>query len=100
MKKHEIKAGCIYVAKVSGKLTTVRVDAIRDDGVHIRIGGRSTLSGTRYDVTNLATGRRTTFRSAAKFRQAGRYPTAAEFNDAHAACMTEPLTDTLHPDGF
>lgn len=57
----DIKVGGLYCAKVSGYLTTVRVDAIRD--------GRGVKgNATYYDVTNLKTGRRTTFRSAAKFR--------------------------------
>ena len=98
MKKHEIKVGCTYVAKVGGNLTTVRVDAIRETSSYRAHQPHTPV--TRYDVTNLATGRRTTFRSAAKFRQAGCYPTAAEFNAAHATYMAEPLTDTLHPDGF
>ena len=62
MKKNEIKVGGLYLAKVSGKITTVRVDAIRKGG--FTSGG----SQTAYDVTNLKTGRKTTFRSAAKFR--------------------------------
>lgn len=69
MLKKDIRVGGHYLATVSGKLTTVRVDAIREDGVHLRVGGRSTINATRYGVTNLATGRRTTFRSAQKFRQ-------------------------------
>ncbi len=64
MKKNEIKKGGHYRAKVSGVLTTVRVDGIRE------VGGRSNYpAGTAYDVTNLRTGRTTTFRSAAKFRE-------------------------------
>ncbi len=70
MKKSEIKVGGKYLAKVSGKLTTVRVDAIRE---------RAYMSGGQsqhyYDVTNLATGRQTTFRSAAKFRSEVKAPT-------------------------
>ena len=62
MKANEIKVGGVYVAKVNGKLTRVRVDAIR---AACDYKGKAS---TRYDVTNLATGRRTTFRSAAKFR--------------------------------
>lgn len=64
MKKNEVKVGGRYVAKVSGKLTIVRVDSIR-----IREGW-NTLSRdvTVYDVTNEATGRTMTFSSAAKFR--------------------------------
>ena len=53
MKKSEIKVGGLYLAKVAGSVTTVRVDATRGSG---------------YNVTNLRTGRKTTFRSAAKFR--------------------------------
>jgi hypothetical protein len=62
MKASQIKVGGKYIAKVSGKLTTVRVDSIRETGDW---KGRTQ---TRYDVTNLETGRRTTFRSASKLR--------------------------------
>ena len=68
MKASEIKVGCVYLAKVSGKLTNVRVDAIKE--VY-----SSRARGTWrdwYTVTNLATGRRTTFRSPQKFRGAVR----------------------------
>ena len=61
MKKHEIKVGGLYLAKVSGVVTTVRVDAIRE-------GTSFNRDATFYDVANLRTGRKTTFRSAAKFR--------------------------------
>lgn len=63
MKANEIRVGGIYIAKVNGKLQKVRVDNIRKGG--FTTGG----SQTAYDVTNLATGRTTTFRSAAKFRE-------------------------------
>lgn len=63
MKKSEIKVGGLYRAKVSGRIVTVRVDAIREDW---RPDGRPLP--TKYDVTNLATGRKTIFRSAVKFR--------------------------------
>lgn len=63
MKKNQIKVGGIYIAKVAGKLTTVRVDAIRE------VTEYNDREGTRYDVTNLATNRRTSFRSAMKFRR-------------------------------
>ena len=66
MKKNEIKVGGHYSAKVNGKLVTVRVDAIRDSTTRHKTQG--TALATRYDVTNLSTGRKTTFRSAAKFR--------------------------------
>lgn len=64
MKKKDIVEGGHYTAKVSGKLTTVRVDKIRD-----RFDSYSDRSQTVYDVTNLSTGRATTFRSAQRFRQ-------------------------------
>jgi len=76
MKKNEIQVGGTYTAKVSGKLTTVRVDAVREisgyrgSSFPYGIGGRASPDRTVYDVTNLATGRRTTFRSAMKFRRA------------------------------
>ena len=62
MKKAEIKQGGLYIAKVSGRITTVRVDTIRE-----RSDWRGNTT-TVYDVTNLKTGRKTTFKSAAKFR--------------------------------
>ena len=58
MKKCDIKQGSVYHAKVGNKLTTVRVDRI------IAPGTRLNQKQTAYDVTNLATGRKTTFRSA------------------------------------
>lgn len=71
MKANEIQVGRKYRAKVGGNLTTVRVDAIRE----VSRGRRNNYSGRYeysnkvvYDVTNLTTGRRTTFQSAAKFR--------------------------------
>lgn len=61
MRKHEIKVGGLYLAKVSGQVTTVRVDSIVDSNVYGPVK-------VRYNVTNLRTGRRCTFESAAKFR--------------------------------
>jgi len=70
MKKSEIRVGGEYAAKVAGNLTTVRVDRIEDyDSNYF---GKS---GTCYHVTNLRTGRKTTFRSAAKFRCEVKPPT-------------------------
>lgn len=63
MKKSEIKVGGHYQAKVSGRLVTVRVDAIRE-----RTGYGSSRDRTVFDVTNLTTNRKTTFESAMKFR--------------------------------
>jgi hypothetical protein len=65
MKKAEIQVGGVYFAKVSGVVTRTRVDAIRERDVAPYNRPRTT---TFYDVTNLRTGSRTTFRSAAKFR--------------------------------
>ena len=66
MKKSEIKVGGVYVAKVSGKLTRVRVDEI-DHITNLRAGKR--VDGVVYRVTNLITKRQINFRSAMKFRQ-------------------------------
>ena len=72
MKAKDIVLGGKYVAKVSGKLTTVRVDAIREVSHY---AGTSYGSASKYreqtvyDVTNLTTGRKTVFRSAAKFQR-------------------------------
>jgi len=74
MKKSEIVIGGNYIAKVSNKETVVRVDSIRETTT-IRAGK---LSDTQvYDVTNLATKRTTTCRSAAKFRCPAPVETAA-----------------------
>lgn len=72
MKQNEIKVGGIYIAKVSNKLTRVRVDEIRTYnptfGKYAYTTSLFKKEQLRYDVTNLTTGRKTTFRSAAKFR--------------------------------
>lgn len=65
MKSKQIEVGKFYLAKVSGKLTTVRIDRIYENIYNGRSGRRSEQ---RYNVTNTKTGRKTTFRSAAKFR--------------------------------
>lgn len=59
MRASQIEVGGVYSAKVNGGLTQVKVDAIRN---------RRSDSRTVYDVTNLKTGRKITFESAAKFR--------------------------------
>lgn len=64
MRKSEIKVGGLYTARVSGRFVTVRVDSIR---LSSAFGGNS-REVTVYEITNLATGRKTQFRSAAKFR--------------------------------
>lgn len=62
MKKDEITVGGQYLAKINGKIVTVRVDNTHTTSLG---AGKTT---TYYDVTNLRTGRKTVFRSAAKFR--------------------------------
>ncbi|MDO8473184.1 MAG: UvrD-helicase domain-containing protein [Dehalococcoidia bacterium] len=70
MKKSEIKVGGHYVAKVSDELTTVRVDRINQEREPVSGTMRTGKTGRHsYDVTNLATGRTTTFHSAIKFRR-------------------------------
>ena len=73
MKAKDIVVGGKYTAKVSGKLTTVRVDQIRARGP-IGCVARETVV---YDVTNLTTGRKLTFHSAAKFRRVVGDPSGA-----------------------
>jgi hypothetical protein len=58
MRAKDVMIGGRYLAKVSGRIVVVRVDQIRDG-----LSGRK-----RYDVTNMATGRTTSFRSALRFR--------------------------------
>jgi hypothetical protein len=60
MRKHEIELGRVYVAKVSGRLVPVRIDAV------------SPFGGWR--ATNLATGRTIRVRSAARLRYPARRP--------------------------
>lgn len=72
MKAKEIFVGLVYWAKVSGKVTRVRVDAIREVVKrHFSVsqfGVKATRLTTVYDVTNLATRRSTTFHSPTRFR--------------------------------
>ena len=69
MLQKEIEIGGYYTAKVSGKLTTVRIDDIREH----RYPMSNSRNNKRYDVTNMVTGRKITFRSAAKFRRPTQY---------------------------
>ncbi len=89
MKKSEIQVGGQYTAKVGGRLTTVRVDAIREM-THPRSSTYTShrpRKTTHYAVTNLVTGRTTTFRSAAKFRDVAKQiqPTLREEQEAGEA---------------
>ena len=69
MKKAEIKIGGLYMARVLGKFVAVRVDKILVGHVSVK-PGEEAFEPCRavYHVTNLSTGRKLTFRSAAKFR--------------------------------
>jgi len=64
MKKSEIKIGGFYIAKISGRIVTVKVLSI--DKIKKQTNGGSR---TKYFVRNLSTGYETIFRSAAKFRR-------------------------------
>jgi hypothetical protein len=70
MKKSEIKIGGVYVAKVSNKLTRVRVDRIVEYTSAGPYNGWASKdrTKTRYHVTNLTTNRALVFHSATKFR--------------------------------
>lgn len=87
MLRAQIKVGGLYKAKISGIVQTVRVDAIR---TRLDFAGRDQ---TVYDITNLATRRTTTFKSAAKFRSeaspAGPMPSQA-VPDATSTCDAQP----------
>ncbi len=65
MRAAEIQLNGTYRAIIGGKATTVRVDAIRE--VERYVGNGKRRHQTIYDVTNLTTGRTTTFKSAQKF---------------------------------
>lgn len=102
MKKADIKVGGHYVAKVSGKLTTVRVDAICEYNPTWRPSStsygsyRTIKSSTHYDVTNLATSRKLTFRSAAKFRYEKRADKPGVTLDELRSREKLPTTEGLH----
>lgn len=68
MKAAQIKVGGHYATRISGNFVTVRVDTIRT------ITDYKRSDRTVYDITNLTTGRRTTFRSAQKFRSEVKSP--------------------------
>lgn len=67
MKKSEITVGEVYLAKVSGRVVEVRVDAFQE-GMRYRAGGKKPVDVLTYLVTNLLTGKRLQFRSAMRFR--------------------------------
>lgn len=83
MRQSEVKVGGIYIAKVSNRLVSVRLDRIETPS-----GTRRSV--TRFHVTNLRTGRKTVFRSAAKFRcvaaktEPARIPPLPQLDDSDA----------------
>lgn len=75
MKASEIQIGGLYKAKVSNKITTVKVLNIRENEIRrhagYNYGGQPiyrSSNRTVYDVLNVNTNRKTTFKSAQKFR--------------------------------
>ena len=64
MKKNEVKVGGMYLAKVSDKVVTVRIDC--------------THSGGGWNATNTATGKRIRIKSAQRLRGAASKTTKAE----------------------
>ena len=90
MRKHEIRIGGLYTARVSGRFVTMRVDNIRSGF------GTNQRDTTLYDVTNLTTGRRTTFRSAAKFRAEVKPadPTSKGAESSSTASESAPSADS------
>ena len=90
MKKNEIKIGGHCSAKVNGKVVTVRVDKILVGHVSVK-PGKEAFEPCKavYHVTNLSTGHKLTFRSAAKFCTESR-PTPEEHYDAIAEKQIAP----------
>ena len=70
MRDKDIQTGGHYLARVSGKLTTVCV-------VHCREQFNGVSMRWVYDVVNTATGRKLTFRSPQKFRGRMKEPSHA-----------------------
>ncbi len=73
MKKNEVKVGGMYVAKVSDKLVTVRIDSMH--------------SGGGWNATNTATGKRIRIKSAQRLRGAAKKTTKAEAREATKAAV-------------
>ena len=79
MRLQDITIGGRYLAKISGHMTMVRVLAIREDQAWGSTRGSTRPRVVhRIDVVNERTGRRTTFRSAARLRRPAPQPPGAE----------------------
>jgi len=63
MKLKDVEVGGRYTAKISGRLTTIRIEARRE------VSTSHGLTRTVFDAVNEATGRRITIRSAQRLRQ-------------------------------
>ena len=64
MLKKDVVIGAVYIAKISGKFTEVKILEAFDTHA---FGGRS--ERTRWTAKNLSTGREVTIKSAAKLRR-------------------------------
>lgn len=79
MKRNAIQIGRIYLAKVSGRLTSVRIDNANPYG--------------GWDATNLATGKKVRIKSARRLRGEADSPRAAVCNDAVLPTMATVKED-------
>lgn len=69
MKNSEVEVGVVYRAKVSGKMTDVRVDEINTSPARVvagRYGSFKIRKRFVISATNISTGRKVSFRSGAK----------------------------------
>lgn len=94
MKATQIVVGGIYIAKVSNKLTRVRVARIYKGQAF------NHKEKTYYDVTNLTTNRKTIFHSAAKFRSVAKdnKPIATDDKPGDKQC-SDPTLRNCEPIG-
>lgn len=76
MKKADVKVGGVYWARISGKLTKVRLD----QEIERRGYGPRAKTMTGYAATNLGTGRKITIKSAAKLQKAAFHGGLGVFN--------------------
>lgn len=99
MRKDQIRVGGFYRARVNGNFVTVRVDGIQEH--YFRSGRRYT-----YSVTNMSSGRKTTFRSAARFirevpdpNAKGKTPASVRFKGGEEEDPMAPESDPTHAPG-
>lgn len=94
MKASEIKVGGLYRAKVSDNLTVVKVLSITKGMNGYRAG--KTVESTTYQVLNTKTGKKTVFKSAAKFRAEVQVPS----KDLPPQPGDDEPVDPSKPDGI